>query len=91
MKTDKRFLELNPDDYIDSLGNEYTRFGYLQDQVEEGFTVPEGMDWEERYSKMLNDDAHVEIELNGQSLFIESVETQVSTQGTKRVIIHAVK
>lgn len=85
MKTgDSKFKELNPEQYIEDLGANYTRLSFLEDKIQEGFKAEN----DEPLSEMEDLGAHVEIEYKGQRLFIDEVIKKVSALGVKKMIIH---
>lgn len=93
MKTDSKFNKLSPEQYIDDLGANYTRLQYVRDKVEEGFEISEETAEEEHklgesLTKMLDEDAHVEISYEGRRLFIDEVECFISDSGVKKVVIY---
>jgi len=93
MKTDSKFDRLTPEQYTDDLGANYTRLQYLKDKVEEGFEISEEAAEEdpklaESLTKMLDEDAHIEISYEGKRLFIDEVKGLVSETGVKKIVIY---
>jgi len=87
MKTDSKFNELNPHEYIEDLGANYTRMSFLADKIEEGFK-PESDELMDVTDALIDSDAHVEVEFRGQRLFIDEVVKKVSANGVKKMVIH---
>lgn len=87
MKTDSKFNELNPHEYIEDLGANYTRMSFLADKIEEGFK-PESDELMDVIDALIDSDAHVEVEFRGQRLFIDEVVKKVSANGVKKMVIH---
>lgn len=84
MKTDNKFNELNPQEYIEDLGADYTRLSFLEEKIQDGFKSEE----DEPLEEMEDADAQVEIEYKGKRLFIDEIAKKVSTSGVKKMIIH---
>lgn len=96
MKTDANFNKLTPEEYTENLGTNYTRLGYITEAVEKAFEINEEMKTKEpelveTLTKMLDEDAHVEISYNGERLFIDIIDCLVSESGVKKVVIYVSK
>lgn len=80
---DEKFKKMSPRQYVEDLGMNYTRMSFLNEKIEEGFQTENN-----ELLHLMNDaDAHVEIEYDGQRLFISEIVKKVSDTGIKKMII----